>query len=191
MLPLAIPPSKVRSDLRPPGNTSRAPRSVLVLVLPLFAACGGGGQLRGDVYDDSEARFRIGLPGDGWERLDVEGQNDLAWSHSGLASVIQVNSSCDPALDIPLRALTAHLLIGFTEREIASEELVALDSREALRTQLVARLDGVPREMVLTVLKKDGCVYDFALVAPPGSRFARALSSYESVLSSFEAGGGR
>ena len=100
-------------------------------------------------------------------------------------------ASCDPDLDIPLSSLRNHLLIGFTERELRDERLVPLDSREALRTHLVAKLDGVPREMVLTVLKKDGCVYDFALVAPPGGEFERARGDYERLLAGFHAGGGR
>ena len=163
-------------------------------LLPAFAigtACGGGATLQGDTYTDAEARYRIGRPGEGWQALDVEGQNDLAWSHADLAAVIQVNASCDPDLDIPLPVLTNHLLIGFTEREIRSEERVPLDAREALRTHVVAKLDGVPREMVLTVLKKNGCVYDFALVAPPGSRFERARQAYEAMIGGFHAGGDR
>ena len=42
-------------------------------------------------------------------------------------------------LDIPLTALRSHLLIGFTEREVSEDELVAVDGREALRTRLSGR----------------------------------------------------
>lgn len=161
--------------------------TVVLLPLPL-AGCGGGGALAGGVYQDPEARYQVEGPGSGWERLEVEEQNDLAWGEPDLAAVIQINASCDPDLDIPLEALRNHLLIGFTEREVRTEERVPLDSREALRTHLRAKLDGVPREMVLTILKKDGCVYDFALVAPPGPKFARALPSYDALLSAFRAG---
>lgn len=120
------------------------------------------------------------------------GQNDLAFSHPELASVIQVNASCDPQLDIPLEALTRHLLIGFTQREVHSEERVLLASREALRTHVTAALDGVPRELLLYVLKKDGCVYDFALVAPPGGRFSEARGDFQQLIEGFETrtGGG-
>ena len=116
--------------------------------------------------------------------MDVQGQNDLAWAHDGHAAIIQANASCNPSLDIPLAALTNHLLIGFTERELAEQELVPMDGREALRTHMRAKLDGVPRELLLVVLKKDGCVYDFALVAPP-TGFQSARSSYDAMLQSF------
>ena len=78
------------------------------------------------------------------------------------------------------------ILTAFSQREIVEQVLVPVDGREALRTHVVAKLDGVPRELLLHVVKKNGCVYDFALVAPPGERFAQSRASYETVLQSFE-----
>ncbi|MBN1653626.1 MAG: hypothetical protein JXA30_07600 [Deltaproteobacteria bacterium] len=120
-----------------------------------------------------------------WERVFVGDQNDLAWRHPEFNAIIQVNASCSPSMDIPLRALTNHLLIGFTEREIQEQKLLPMAGREALRTHLTAKLDGVPREMVFDVLKKDGCVYDFSLIAPPDARFSRALKDYLSLIAGF------
>ena len=40
-----------------------------------------------------------------------------------------------------------------------------LDGREALETQMVAKLDGVEKYFHVVVLKKDGCVYDFLQIA--------------------------
>ncbi len=71
---------------------------------------------------------------------------------------------------MPLTALTHHLFLHFTDRELASQKTVELDGREALRSELTARLDGVPKHFVIYVLKKDGCVYDFMHIAPPRRR---------------------
>lgn len=149
-------------------------------------ACGGSAY-EGSVYRDPEAAFEVPPPPQGWSAIDVEGSNDLAWASDQLAAVIQVNASCDPSLDIPLRSLTQQLLIGFTEREVIAEETIPMDSREALRTHLYAKLDGVRRELLLYVLKKDGCVYDFSLVAPPGSSFTSARQTYEELVGGFRA----
>ncbi|MBX3250607.1 MAG: hypothetical protein KF901_25745 [Myxococcales bacterium] len=149
---------------------------VLVLV-----ACGGP-RLEAGVYRDGPVAFAIAEPA-GWQRLSVGRSNDLAWERAG--AVIQINGACRDSLDIPLVALTNHLLVGFTEREIVAQELVPMDGREALRTHVRAKLDGVARELVLHVLKKDGCVYDMALVAPPGSPFDAARASYDALLESF------
>lgn len=147
----------------------------------LLVACGGP-RLEAGVYRDGPVAFAVAEP-TGWRPLDVGGSNDLAWERAG--AIIQINGACRDSLDIPLVALTNHLLIGFTEREIIAQELVPMDGREALRTHVRAKLDGVPRELVLHVLKKDGCVYDMALVSPPGPSFDAAASSYDALLASF------
>lgn len=159
--------------------------SFVLLVVASFAACGGGARYVGGEFRDGDVRFTV-QPPSGWRAISVASANDLAWSQDDAGAVLQINGDCDPSLDIPLVALTNHLLVGFTEREIVEQTLVEIDGREALRTHVVAKLDGVPRELLLHVMKKNGCTYDFALVAPPGERFAQARASYDVVLQSFE-----
>ena len=155
----------------------------------LLVACGGP-RLRGAEFRDDEAHYRIGPVGARWTPLAVEDQTDLAWRAPSTDAIVQVNATCDPGADVPLTALTNHLLAGFTARELRGEGLVPLDGREALRTHVLARLDGVPRELLLYVLKKDGCIYDFALVTPPGDPFERALEGFEPFVSGFRTLGG-
>lgn len=157
---------------------------LLVSLVLVVGGCGGGSSLEGGVYRDPEARYRIGELGDGWTRVGVD-QNDLAWHHEGVGAVVQINATCDPFQDVPLTSLTNHLLIGFTARDIRSQQLVPLDGREALRTHVVASLDGVPRELLLYVLNKDNCTYDFALVAPPGEPFAAGAPAFERFVQGF------
>jgi hypothetical protein len=147
--------------------------------------CATTGTLQSDVYRGTETTYQIGSVSPDWTRVTVDDQNDLAWHSSAKEGVMHVDSSCDPALDIPLKALRGHLLIGFTEREIIEETLVPMDGREALRTHLTAKLDGVPREIVLQILKKDECVYDFGLIAPPGAPFESALADFDQMVTGF------
>jgi hypothetical protein len=146
----------------------------------------GGASLSNGVYQDDQARYRVGTLQSAWDPLEVDGENDLAWGHADIGAVIQVNASCKQDLDVPLEALTQHLLVGFTERRIHEQKLITLDGREALQTHLNAKLEGVDRELLLIVLKKNGCVYDFALVAPPGSAFDRAKADFERFVSHFQ-----
>lgn len=150
----------------------------------------GGPRLRGSEYRDDEAHYRIGPVGTGWTSLAVDDDNDLAWHDPANAAVIQVNSTCDPGADVPLSVLTNHLLAGFTAREFQEQTVVPLDGREALRTHAVARLDGVPRELLFYVMKKDGCIYDFALVTPTGEAFEQALVSFEPFVLGFSTASG-
>ena len=117
--------------------------------------------------------------------MTVDDQNDLAWHSDAKEAVMHVDSNCDPALDIPLKSLRGHLLIGFTDRDVIEEEVMPMDGREALRTHLVAKLDGVRREIVLLILKKNDCVYDFGLITPPGVAFESALPDFDRLVSGF------
>ncbi len=147
--------------------------------------CATTGTFQGQVYRGPQTSYRIGsLPPD-WTPVRVNQEDDLAWHSAEKEAVLHVASNCDPSLDIPLKALRTHLLIGFTEREIIDEEVIAMDSREALRTHLEAKLDGVPREILLQILKKDECVYDFGLIAPPGVPYEAALDDFETMVGGF------
>ncbi len=149
-----------------------------------LSACGASSSYDRGVYSDAQTRYALDAPGSDWRRVEVDGDDDLAWIHRQSAAAIQVHSSCSPSQDVPLTSLTQHLLIGFTEREMGEQELFDMDGREALRSEVRAKLDGVPRTLTLVVLKKDGCIYDFALVgserahASAQSTFARMLSSF-------------
>lgn len=156
----------------------------LALVVFFAAACGGGPYLHGRMYRDDEAHYRIGELGSGWSPITVQ-DNDVAFHSEGLGAIAQVNASCDPGADIPLTVLTNQLVAGFTARQTLSEDLVPMDGREALRTHMVASLDGVPRELLIYVLKKNDCVYDLTLIAPPGSNFTQALALFESFVAGF------
>jgi hypothetical protein len=86
--------------------------------------------------------------------------------HNAHGGSVMTAISCDPSDErAPLDSLTHHLLIDFTERERLQRDLFVLGGREALRTRWNAKLEGVPIALDLVVLKKNGCVIDYALVA--------------------------
>jgi hypothetical protein len=93
----------------------------------------------------------------------------LAFAPPESRQVVLINSRCGLANDdVPLVSLTQHLLIGTTDRATLREERVPFDGREALRTFIVAKLDGVPRFFDILITKKNGCVVDFVRTGPPG-----------------------
>ena len=49
----------------------------------------------------------------------------------------------------------------------AGGAFVKIDGREALHTEMSAKLDGVSKRFTVFVFKKNGCVYDFMHIAPP------------------------
>jgi hypothetical protein len=151
----------------------------------MATGCASTGTFRDGVYRGAETSYYVGPVGPDWRSVSVSGQNDLAWHNPAKGAVMHVDSRCDPALDIPLMTLRSHLMIGFTKREVLSEETIPMDGREALRTHFTANLDGVPREILMQILKKDDCVYDFALITPPGPPFEEALGDFDTFLNGF------
>lgn len=157
----------------------------LVLALTALAGCRHVG-FEDSTFTKQDTRYHVGPLGKGWHRIFLE-DNDLAFSEDGRTGrAIAVNSTCKGHDDPPLAVLTRHLLMGFTDRQQESEKLIPMDEREAMRSHHTARLDGVPVELELVVLKKDGCVYDFSYVAPAGQAAAR-MGDFDAVLAGFHA----
>lgn len=175
-----------------PRRTLARPLTLFALALLAAAAsaagCASSGTYREGEFTGGEADFQVGELGPEWTRLRVRDQNDLAFVHGPTSGVIQANASCQPGLDIPLEALRNHLLIGFTEREVLEERRIQVDGREALDMHVRAELDGVPVEFRLTILKKNDCVFDMALVAAPDT-FGGLEPQYEAFLGGFHSDG--
>ena len=156
---------------RASGNMATKTAAAAFLVSLGFGAAGcGGAQERfdGAAFRDGNVAFRVERVPAAWERISVAAAS-LAFRDASHEGSVLINGRCGErgVDDTPLSALTGHLVMGTTEREIDSEVVVPLDSREALHTQMRAKLDGVKMAYDIFVLKKDGCVYDFVYVAPP------------------------
>lgn len=131
-----------------------------------LAACGGPA-FNGSVFRDGDVKFRVGPQPDSWRRIRVD-ETLLAFRDDHASALIAVNGRCRmDGDDVPLEALTKHLFLQFTNRELVEQRTVALDGRAALRTVLLADLDGVPRRFFVYVLKKNDCVYDFLWIGRP------------------------
>jgi hypothetical protein len=158
-------------------------RALLATALAVTAlSCGASRTFDGSVYRSPQLAFRVGPIPSSWHRLDV---NDapLVFRDEAAEATVLVNGRC-PGDDAPLLALTAHLLIGTTEREIRSEDTIPFDGREARHTIVTAKLDGVARTLDLYVLKKDQCVYDFVCITAP-ERYEAAAPTFQAFVSGF------
>ncbi|MHB8873908.1 MAG: hypothetical protein ACYC8T_09515 [Myxococcaceae bacterium] len=159
------------------------PVLLLLALAPGLAACHGG--LREGVFTKEGVRYEVGAKPAQWRQLELE-DNDLAFvADSGHS--IAVNSTCRNHGDPSLEVLTQHLIMGFTDRTRVAQEPGSIDGRASLGSHYTARLDGVPIELMLVVMKKDGCIYDFTYLSPQG-RFEEKRPAFESLLSRFKTG---
>lgn len=159
------------------------PASAFALTL-LVAGCHGG--FRDGVFVKDGVRYEVRQPSDQWRQVSLAG-NDLAFVSNDSGHSIAVNSTCEDYGDPPLSVLVRHLLIGFTDRVQVSQVPGTLDGRESLTAHYTAKLDGVPVELLMVVMKKDGCVFDFTYVAPAG-RFDEKRAAFDQLLAHFKAG---
>jgi hypothetical protein len=153
------------------------------LALAGLGACASSG-LEGNVYRGKGYAFRVGKQPETWRRLEVA-DGALAFRDDANDGTVAMSGRCRiDGEDVPLAALTQHLFLQFTEREIVSQEVVPFDGREAMHTVLSAKLDGVPEKFDVWVLKKDGCVYDMYYFAQP-ARFDAGVGAFREFLRGF------
>lgn len=172
---------------RPRGAYLVAMRLRAVLAMSALCAstlgCHRSARFEHQVLSKPGVRYRVGALPPVWDRVKLP-QNDLAWYTPDTGHALSVNASCDQREDASLEVLTRHLLSGFTERQEVAHAAVVVDEREALRSHYQAKMDGVPVELMLVVLKKDRCVYDFTYVAPLG-RYADRVGDLDTLVQGF------
>jgi hypothetical protein len=150
--------------------------AALLLGALTLAACPGvkvrQGPQDGEVITE-RTRYRFGEPGPGWRRVSL-GDVDVAWVRDSTGHTLSANSTCTDYNEAPLAALRRQQMVGFTESERVEEREQMVDGRAALFSRWRARLDGVPVELGLVTVKKDGCIYDFTYTSPSGAYDAQS-----------------
>ena len=140
----------------------------------------------GNTYRGNGFVFEVPAAPASWQRMNVS-DAALTFEDAASGATILVNGRCDrDGEDVPLRSLTQHLFIYFTDREIHEEKVVPFDGREAMRTDITAKLDGVPRRFVVWVMKKDKCVYDLTYIAAPEG-FETGVAAFDTWATGFSA----
>lgn len=156
---------------------------VLVVVLAVMGGCTGA-TFRGSVYRGEGFAFRVPEPPSTWKRIEVDGKA-LSFVDASSGTLVAASGRCKvDGEDVPLRSLVQHLFLQFTERDVVLEEVVPFDGREAMHTVVLAKLDGVPKQFDVWVLKKDGCVYDLYCIADP-AEFDDAVGPFRKFAQGF------
>jgi hypothetical protein len=130
------------------------------------------------------APFSTGALGGGWQALQSKAAR--AYFRQESSAVIMANGDCLER-DAPLAVLSNSLLIGTTDRHIEEERRLPLAGREALYRRLRVKLDGVPLAVESYVVKKDGCVYDLAYLAPL-ERAGEGRADFQRFVAGFRVG---
>ncbi|MBV9947826.1 MAG: hypothetical protein JOZ69_13310, partial [Myxococcales bacterium] len=138
----------------PPFASFAALAPLAPLAFTSVAGCAHGETFEQGTLRKGDLSVHVGpVPGD-WRRVHVEGA-DLAFRDATHQASILFDVRCgSDGDDAPLAALTGHLIMGTTERDVERQETVPFDGREAMHTRLRAKLDGVPMRYDIYVMKK-------------------------------------
>jgi hypothetical protein len=159
-------------------------RSVSVGVGLLVALAGCGAGLREGRFFKGGLRYRVTAPPEAEWRPIAFAENDLAWASRTSGHLLAMNATCKDHGDPSLEVLTGHLLLGFGDRVLVERKALTLDGRAALESLFDVSIDGVPAEVEVVVLKKNGCVHDFTYVAPKGER-SRFQAAFDALVGTF------
>ncbi len=143
--------------------------AVLLAGASLGPACAAGPVARDGGFSHAKRGWWIGAPDGAWTRASVEGADLVFREPAG--AWMSLASRCQIALADP-RVLVRHLVIGLPERTLLREGEVRVDGRAGWSQTWRTR--RAERELKAVSVVAGGCVYDWVLVAPPGSSSVEA-----------------
>jgi hypothetical protein len=132
-----------------------------------------------------ETTYRFAAPGDPWRPTRDFPDVQVAWVNPDISGVITIHAQCEEQGDSSLDQYTDHLRIDWTDWVVVSQEKLTLVKRDALRTVVNARLDGVPFTLEIVVVKRSGCLFDLIYFASP-AHFEAGRADFARVVAGFE-----
>lgn len=134
-----------------------------IVLIPVMSGCAllGGGS----TPDIPRAKgYQVVVP-PSWKQQSAEGESDTAYSNTK-GSIATLTSSCTSTAKFNQDILTKQLLMGARKVKYKEKRKVAVDGQEGQYSNVQASLDNKPFYLLLFVLQKNNCVFDFTLVSP-------------------------
>lgn len=155
--------------------------SIIILLFTLIQSCSFTGK---DELRKSDS-YSLNFKSDGWSSMDPQ-DADYAFFSNTTKSILLLNSLCDLYEATSLNHLTSNMMGGIENIAIQSEEERKLVNRKSLRTYASGEIDGVPISLILETVRKDDCIYDFALISSTQEIRTKDEKSFNNLLTSFD-----
>ena len=154
------------------------------LTLLLFSAsCVSVKIATNDGHKQSELSFQA--PASPFESISLDNA-DKAWQNKKTGSTLSYLSQCKDNADPSLESLRDTTLRGLDSVEILKDEKMSYNGREAVKTQVKGKLDGVSVLVRLLIFKKNFCRYTISMVGVE-SHVDSDVQIFETFLGKFEA----
>jgi len=137
----------------------------LVVAGFLLGACSLSGPLREVV---KASKFSMGRAPKNWSVFSSAGVADSqgadrVYRDRESSAMIAVNSVCYRYESTSLERLARQYESGLKDPETLSEEEFTVDGRRGVKLHLRGSFDGVASEILVIVLRKNDCLFDFSL----------------------------
>lgn len=98
-----------------------------------------------------------------WKETSSEGESDKAY-RTPEGNIATLTSTCTQDAKFNPEILTKQLLMGARKIKYQEKKKITVDSREGQFSDVKSTLDGKPFHLLIFVLPKNDCVFDFTLV---------------------------
>lgn len=109
--------------------------------------------------------------------------SDQMWISSKTASTISYFTSCS-STEPPLKNIRATAFSGLENVEVTKEDMIKISDREALKSDVEGKLEGVPVKIQLVIFKKNSCSYSLTYVALK-ENFEKELDQFTNFIKNF------
>lgn len=154
--------------------------SIFALIFILIHSCSftGNRELR------KSKSYVLNFESKAWSSIDPKGADYAYLSHQ-TKSILVINSLCGLYKATSLGHLTSNMMGGIESIDIQQEEERKLVRRKSLRTYAAGEIDGVPISLLIETVRKDNCIYDFALISSSQKLRSKDEDSFNQMLASF------
>ncbi len=149
-----------------------------LIALAIFAAC----SFSGKSTDIKSSVLKISKNLKNWETLPPEA-SDYAFVNPATNSIITVNSLCGKYASTTLRHLTENLMGGIDHIQTTKRESLNFVGREALWSEITGKTDGVPVYLIVQIVRKNECIYDFILISATEEVRTKDIVDFKKLLS--------
>ena len=155
----------------------------ILLSLPLiFAGC-----VSVNIKPKAPARsneYKFQAPDSTFRKIDSE-QADLAWQNEKSGNTIAVLSECSETKDPSLSDLESEMSQALNDSKVVRTQNTQFEDREALRSLLEGKVDGVAVRVDVLTFKKNSCSYTLTYMGR-AQGFEKEQGVFENFLKGFK-----
>lgn len=118
-----------------------------------------------------------------WNSIDPD-KSDYAFVHEQSGSILLISSTCKKYEASSYTQLTSTLLSGLDELAFEDATEVKIFGRKGNRVEANASLDGVQTYFLILTLRKNRCLYDYALITATKQYRKQLKGDFDALINS-------